>query len=241
MENNKFVIPVAIVLAGALVAGALYFSKNPSSNANYNAKADQSATNTKPKDIVIKPVSADDHILGKVGAKLTVIEYSDTECPYCKLFHGTMRKIMSDYGKSGDVAWVYRHFPIVGLHSKAPKEAQATECAAEQGGNDKFWAYVNKIYDLTPSNDGLDPLKLYEIANSIGLDSAKFTTCLESGKYAAKVQADYDSLYNSGINPQNIGTPYNIIVTSDGQKYSIPGALPYADMKTQIDNLLKAK
>jgi predicted DsbA family dithiol-disulfide isomerase len=72
----------------------------------------------------------------------------------------------------------------------------------------------------------------------VGLDVNKFNICLASGKYASKVQADYDSLYNSGVTIQNIGTPYNIIITKNGQKSSVPGALPYDQFKALIDQQL---
>ena len=70
-----------------------------------------------------------------------------------------MQQLMSEYGKSGKVAWVYRQYPIVQLHSKAPKEAEALECAAELGGNEKFWDYTDRLYTLTNSNDSLDSVE----------------------------------------------------------------------------------
>src|SRR6185295_5043808 len=83
----------------------------------------------------VKPVAAEDHIRGDLAAPVKVIEFSDFECPFCKGFHATMKQVMADYEKDGKVAWVYRHFPIDELHSKARKEAQAAECAGELGGN----------------------------------------------------------------------------------------------------------
>src|SRR3989338_2531696 len=96
-----------------------------------------------------------DHLRGDPKATVKVVEFSDLECPFCKNFHRTMQQVMSEY--SGQVAWVYRHFPLDSLHSKARKEAEASECAAELGGNDGFWAYVDKLFEITPSNNGLDP------------------------------------------------------------------------------------
>ena len=75
--------------------------------------------------------------------------------------------------KMKKVAWVYRHFPISGLHSKSLKEAEATECAANLGGNSKFWEYTNKLYEVTPSNDKLDPKELTNIAKQVGLSSRR--------------------------------------------------------------------
>jgi protein-disulfide isomerase len=106
--------------------------------------------------ITLDPVTEKDHITGNPQADVVLIEYSDTECPFCKRFHETMIQVMAEYGASGKVAWVYRHFPLDALHSKARHEAEATECATELGGNEKFWAYLNKLEEITPSNNGLD-------------------------------------------------------------------------------------
>lgn len=110
--------------------------------------------------IALDPVTEKDRIAGNPQADLTIVEYSDPECPFCKRFHETMMQAMDEYGKQGKVAWVYRHFPLDAIHSKARHEAEAIECAGELGGNDKFWEYVNTLYKITPSNNQLDPTLL---------------------------------------------------------------------------------
>ena len=117
--------------------------------------------------INMKPISDSDHILGDKNAPVKIVEFSDTECPFCKRFHTTMQQVVKD--SNGQVAWVYRHFPLDQLHSKARKEAEATECAAEMGGNEKFWAYLNRLMEVTPANNGLDPAELLTIASYAGL------------------------------------------------------------------------
>ncbi|MEK7102844.1 MAG: thioredoxin domain-containing protein, partial [Patescibacteria group bacterium] len=134
----------------------------------------------------------------------------------------------------GKVNLVYRHFPLEQLHSKAPKEAEATECAAELGGNAGFWKYLDRMMEITPSNDGLDPAKLPEIAKEVGLDQKKFEECYKSGKYAGKVQAQY----NEGLAAGAQGTPYGIILAGD-QKIPIPGAVPLEQIKATIDPFIK--
>ncbi len=226
---QKFSVPLAIIVAGALIAVALYFSgsKTPTTAVTLPAQVNAEG---------MRAVDANDHILGNPNAELVIVEYSDTECPFCKQFHETMKKVMTSYGKNGDVAWVYRHFPIDQLHSKARKEAEATECAAEQGGNDKFWAYTNALYAKTTSNNTLDPKQLPIIASEVGLDVGAFNTCLSSGKFAAKVEADYQDAVKAGAR----GTPYSLIITKkDGSKVPINGAQPYDNLKGTIDLLLK--
>lgn len=225
-DNSKLAIPLAIVVAGILIAGAVYLggsgltgSPSPAENSG---------------DIEINPVGEEDHILGSPNAKMVVVEYSDTECPFCKTFHGTMNQIVDEYGKDGDVAWVYRHFPLDTIHSKARKEAEATECAAELGGEAKFWEYIEKLFEATPSNNNLDPAVLPQIAGEVGLNKDAFNKCLESGRHSARVEADYQDAIGAGAS----GTPFNVILTRDGQKVSIPGALPYSQMKNIIDTTL---
>jgi protein-disulfide isomerase len=113
-----------------------------------------------PTKIDLDPVTEKDHIAGNPQADLMIVEYSDPECPFCKRFHETMMQAMDEYGKQGKVAWVYRHFPLDSIHSKARHEAEAVECAGELGGNEKFWEYLNKLEEITPANNQLDPTLL---------------------------------------------------------------------------------
>lgn len=180
-----------------------------------------------------RPVdNAKDHIRGEKNAAVTIIEYSDTECPFCKRFHVTMQDVMNSY--KGKVRWVYRHFPLVQLHSKAPNEAAASECAYDQGGDDAFWKFIDRIYAITPSNDGLDPAELPKIATSIGLNKQKFETCLSSGKNTSKVQEDE----NDGITAGARGTPYSVIIAGD-QKIPVSGAVPAVELKQMLDQVVK--
>ncbi len=228
---DKLSVPIAIVIAGLLIAGSLYYS-----NGKTTQKVGLPGTvGTLNNADNMRPVSSEDHILGNPDAPLIIVEYSDTECPYCKEFHRTLQRVMDEYGKAGRVAWVYRHFPIDGLHPKARKEAEALECANELGGVAKFWEYTNLIYATTNSNNSLDPAKLPVLATSVGLDSKAFNECLSSGKYAAKVEADFQDAVTAG----GEGTPTSILITKDGTKTLIPGALPYENLKETIDALLQ--
>lgn len=196
-------VPAAILIAGVLVAGAILWTKN--------SPAPTVATNkaTIP-EVKISPVTEADHILGNPAAPIKIVEYSDPSCPFCKVFHPTMKKIMDIYGKSSKVAWVYRQFPLVQIHPNAHRESEALECANEIGGNDKFWAYTNRLYEITPSTSGksLDPAELPNIAKYVGIDTAKFNECLSSGRHVAKVDAQLNEGANAGVS----GTPFSIIV-----------------------------
>jgi protein-disulfide isomerase len=229
-KNNGQLIPLAIIVAGLLVAGAVYFggSKAPAPG---SLTGQNGAPNTAPS--VIAPVSATDHIIGNKNAQVVIVEYSDFECPFCKVFHNTMHQILTTYGDK--VAWVYRQFPIAQLHSKAPKESEASECATDQGGNAAFWKFADKIFEITTSNNTLDPAQLPTIASAIGIDVNAFNTCLSSGKNTSLIQADIAAAQKAGAQ----GTPYSVILVNGKNVGSINGAQPFDQVKSQLDSIIK--
>ncbi len=183
----------------------------------------------------VPPVSAEDHIRGDAQAPVKLVEYSDLECPFCKSFHPTMQQVMDQY--KGKVAWVYRHFPL-SFHQNAQKEAEATECANELGGNTAFWNYLDKIFERTTSNGtGFALNQLGPLAKEIGLDQVKFQSCLDSGKYAQHVADDMAGGAAAGVS----GTPGTIAIASNGKTYPIEGAQPLAAVKAVIDIALQQK
>ena len=242
--QNNLMIPGAIVLAGIIIAVAVVSGgeKNTTTSiaqvptvANNNVVAPTAPSNpTAPTAGKIKPVSADEHVLGDINtAKVVMITYSDFECPFCKRFHPIFKQVYDAY--KGSVALVYRHFPL-SFHVNAQKEAEATECAAELGGNDAFWKFTDAIYDRTTSNGtGFALTKLVPLAGELGLDKVKFKTCLDSGKYAEKVQQDMAEGVEAGVN----GTPGNILMTKNGTSKLLPGALPFEVFKQEIDPLVQ--
>lgn len=117
-------------------------------------KALQGVKSTETVQENIRGLQPDDHILGNPDAEIIIVEYSDAECPFCKSFHLTLHQVVDQY--QGKVAWVYRHWPIPQLHPKAPKEAEAFECAGALGGNDMFWKYADKVLETTRSNNTLN-------------------------------------------------------------------------------------
>jgi len=225
-------------VAGALIAAALYFVSTQPNKATTGVQI-PTAENTAPERTDIRGVQADDHIVGSPDASLVVVEFSDTECPFCKRFHSTMQQVMEEFGEGGKVTWIYRDFPLTSLHKKAIPEAVALECAAEVGGNDKFWEYTNLLYKTTPSNDGLDLTKLPEFAKTVGLDNAKFAECLQNETMLKRVQEDFDEAVASG----GTGTPYSVILYK-GQQLPLEGGIPFEDysgnpgMKSIIEGIL---
>lgn len=233
MENKtEWGMPIAIMISGFLISASIYATggikivSSPADEANLPEAA--------PKEIVIKPADKNDHIIGSLDADVTIITYTDLECPFCQRFHNTMGQIMDEYRAGGKVAWVYRQMPLDMLHANARKEAEATECAAIVGGNVKFWEYTNKIFAYTKSNDGLDLARLPQIASEIGLDVNAFNACMQSDKGKNAVKASESGAADAGAQ----GTPYSVILTKDGKKVPIDGAMPFENIKSAIDALL---
>lgn len=233
---NSLGIPVAIVIAGAFIAVALYFGSGASGNVATNAPQPQAAIDESATLDAMRAVSADDHVRGDPNALVTIVEYSDFECPFCKRFHSTMQQIVKEY--DGKVAWVYRQFPLDQLHTKARKEAIASECAAEIGGNDAFWKFADRFFELTPSNDQTDiVIILPQIAKEIGVDAAKFATCLESKKFDAHIEEDVQNAAASG----GQGTPWSIVIAPSGKRYPLSGAQPIENVRALIETALNDK
>lgn len=234
------------IIGSAIILGILIMPKLYSNAAKgaSNAKATSpTAATTAPSAAAdratapagnVKAIGNGDHVRGAKNPKLYLVEYSDFECPFCKQFHPSMQQALQEY--SDQVAWVYRHFPL-SFHANAAKEAEASECVNEIGGQEKFWAFTDKIFERTTSNgtgfalDALGPL-----AKEVGVDQAKFQSCLDSGTYAARVNQDVTDGGAAGVT----GTPTTFLVGADGKTITgITGAQPYANVKAAIDQGLK--
>lgn len=167
------------------------------------------------------PIPADAHIRGNVDAPITIVEYSDVQCPFCQTFHNNMEQIIAEYGD--DVRWVYKHFPLDQLHPFARQGAQAAECAGEQ---EMFWEYTDLLY---ARQNEIAPASFAVFAEDLGLNVGDFNSCLDSGRYAEKVEAEFQEGLAVGVR----GTPGTFF-----NGYPLQGAVPYGTMKSLIDQEL---
>lgn len=231
-NQEKYLLPFSIIAAALLIVGAIIYSAGLK-NVDQPGKAKEKSISNGVENVL--PISEKDHPRGNPEAPVKIIEFSDMECPFCKRFHQTMLQVMDEYEKDGKVVWVYRHYPIEQLHSKAKKSALAAECAAELGGNNGFWNYLDKYFEITPSNNLINLSDLPKIAEDIGLDRSRFEECLESGRYDELIKEQTQDALNSGSR----GTPYSILINKNGEKSSINGALPIDDFKDQDGTMQK--
>ena len=172
-------------------------------------------------------------VKGSSDAKLTVIEFSDFECPYCgRYMRDSHPQLERDYVATGKIRYVFRHFPLAGLHPNAVNAAEAGECSRIQG---KFWPLHDSLF---ANQKSLQKPALLDYARSTGLDMKTFETCLE-GQAAPAVRADLDAGNKAGVS----ATPtfFFGFVQNDGSVHVVErlvGARPYASFQEVLDRLL---
>jgi len=182
----------------------------------------------------------DDPVLGDKNAPVTIIEFSDYECPFCKRhFDQTLPQLVKTYVDTGKVKIVFRDFPLSFHDPMASKEAVAANCAKEQGGDKKYYEFHDEIFKRTTSNgNGLDDVKIQTIASDLKLNISSFTTCLSNTAMMDEVKKDIADGSEAGAS----GTPTFLIgkTTSDGKIEGdlLIGAQPFAAFQALIDPLL---
>lgn len=175
----------------------------------------------------VRPIVESDHVQGKRGAPVELIVFTDLECQYCKRFHEITRPaLLEKYGDT--IVIVYRNFPMV-TRSKARNEAEAAECVYAIAGHDAYWAFINKVFAVTPSNNGLDLSVLPDIAGGVGIGRAEFTQCQNAGTSGDRVTADIIEGTIAGVTQ----TP-SILVRSAGRSLLVTGDYP-GRIKTAIE------
>ena len=236
-KKKDWMLPASIVLAALLVAGALIYNVGKSSEtvkAGANAANPGVVVHTRPA------VGADDPSAGSVNAPVTIVMFSDPSCPFCgaaaggneevmaylrsrdKTWMPSIPGIMKDFVATGKARLVYKYFPGHGTGVWAMK---ALFCANEQG---KFW----ELHDLIAKNqaDVENEEKIKTFAKSVGVDTAKLTTCVASNKYDAKIQSDIDAGTAANVD----GTPAFFL----NDTY-VSGAISYVTMKEAINAEIK--
>jgi len=222
-------VVLALFAPGLFVAG--YFTNaavdddgGGAAVARPTAQPTAAAQPTATPPIVVENVSVDDDpSWGPADAPVTIVEFSDFQCPYCARFvTQTLPQIKQTY--EGKVRFVFRDFPLSQIHENAEKAAEAAGCASDQG---KFWEYHDKLFS---SQSALDVASLKSYASQLGLDTATFDQCLDSSKYAQEVQKDLQDGTSYGVD----GTPAFFV-----NGLLVVGAQPFASFQEVIDAALQ--
>lgn len=215
-NQNKLIKRLAFWLfALLLVSGAIFGVIK----LNQNSSPNQTAS-------LVGAISDADRILGNKEAKVTVVEYSDFQCPACAAYHPMVKQLAEDYGDR--VMWVYRNFPLKQIHANAELAALAAEAAGRQ---DKFWEMQDMIFENQKewSDEGSAKAIFVKYANALGLDAIRFENDLESKEVEDKVDKDYQSGQKSGVN----ATPTFFI---NGEKIQNPRS--YEEFRSIIEGAI---
>lgn len=248
MESKKAFIttPVAVILGSVLISIAILVNGGIIKLGNLTTPQAQAPQPQGQQAPAPQPTSAkvsidDDPILGDKNAKVTLVEFSDYECPFCKRhFDQVYPLIKKDYIDTGKVKMVFRDYPLSFHDPMATYEAAAANCAREQGGDSAYFKFHDAIFTKTTSNgNGLTKEQIFQMAQDLGLNQANLKSCAEAGKYSEEIKKDFSDGSSIGVS----GTPSFVIgkSTSDGtiEGKLIVGAQPYSAFQTVIDELLK--
>ncbi len=225
-------LPAAIITGSVIIAISLLVVFGPQTKTKDADQPVREASGTPtsvPKDVAV--VRSDDRVLGNKNAEIAIIEYSDSDCPFCARFHDTMEQVVEE--SNGDVAWVYRYLPL-DMHPNAYTEALSAECVGDIAGNDAYWNYLGTIMDVTLSPDPKSNEALIAYANKEGVSNEALKACLADANTIARVDRDYNEAQKIGAR----GTPFSIAVnTKTGEQAIIPGAYPVDEVKQIIESI----
>ncbi len=189
-----------------------------------SAQGSMKVGTSKSGDIATKVNLEGAQVLGDENAPVTIVEWSDFQCPFCARFYSqTEKKIVEEYVNTGKVKIIFKHFPLDQIHPFATVAALASECAGEQG---KFREYHDILFN---NYQAINAKNLNKWASDLGLDQSKFDSCLESQKYLSKIKSDMAEGAKAGVR----GTPGFLV---NGQLIS--GAQPYSVFKSAIEAAL---
>ncbi len=221
--RRDYFLPGAIVLAGIIISLAIYA-----------VRTDESPKLGTGTPELVRPVTPDDRILGNPQAPVKLVEYADIDSEYSKEFQATLQQVMSEYVAGGQVAWVYRHFPLLDQNAASASHAEAAECAGFLGGGDSFWRFIDALQAAAPGETQFPVSGYTAVVESLGLPSAEFETCLENGRFTKKVYDDSTNAMQAGAE----GTPYTVLLVKGQEPVGIQGSLPYEDLKKVIEDAI---
>lgn len=178
-----------------------------------------------PVEIKVEEVTDADWVRGDRDAKVSVVEFSDIDCPFCSRFHETMKKVLAQY--EGQINWVYRDFPLDQLHPQATAKAIAADCVGKLTDNDTYWKYLDALF-VSSADD-----EVIAEATKLGVDLTQLEACQNDPEMAEAVQAELAQGAAAGAR----GTPYSVILVGD-ETIPVNGAVPEAQLIASIEQAL---
>lgn len=217
-EYKDFYIPGAILLGALIISGAILLGTTSLGQKGTGGLIPAPVVNGGKVEFTI---GENDHMQGNPKAKITLVEFSDFQCPFCQRFHPTAQQALKEYGDN--IRWVFKHFPLDSIHPHARPSAEASECIWEQKGDEGFWEFADTMFE---NQSRLGNAFYEEVAQQIGVNLAQFQTCVSERTYQDKVEQDYQQGIQGGVT----GTPGSFVNGTP-----VKGAVPYEQLKAIIE------
>jgi len=225
-DKSNF-LGLSILVSAILVSGTLVYVFGPNAGDSGAAALEPTAAPTERGESAtpsVVPNIGDAPILGDPNAPVTIVEYSDFECPFCgRFFDQSLARIKSEYVDTGKARFVYKDFPLNSIHPQAQKAAEAARCVRNQLGDEGYWAMHDVLFERQQLL-GISSFKQW--ARELGVNGGEFDSCLDTGKYASVVQDDLNEGSTLGVT----GTPTFFV-----NDMRVVGAVPYEQIAAVIE------
>lgn len=234
LNLDSFVVPLSIVLAGVIIAGAIFLTNNKNGNPNVEGINNQNNAVEEEFPAAETTISDAPFLGDKSKAKVAIVEYTDYQCPYCQRHdQETKSQLIKEYVDTGKAIYVFRDFPLDFHGQIAIDSANAALCVNEIGGISKFVEYHSKVF-MVENNEALT-----KAAQDLGIDMNKFNTCMTEERYADKIDQGLSDGMKAGVQ----GTPGFVVgvLDKDGNVKGklIAGAYPFASFEKILKEYLK--
>ncbi len=242
---SSFIVLAGVVASQTKTGREFMANKMHMQFADVSTSANPKPTTAAAKGPKIAKMSIDDDpVLGDPNAPVTLIEFSDFDCPWCKTFYDQVYpQVKKDYIDTGKIKLVFRDLPLESLHPDSKTKSLAANCALDQGGDEMFFKYHDQLFGRAPTPGSGKPVlaraDLDKIAKDLGLDFGAFTTCMDTKKFEAEIDEDI----NAAFAVESYGTPTFYVgkSASNGeiQGEAMEGYAPYATFAKYLDKALK--
>ena len=220
-RTSSWLIPGAIIAAGIIFSITIFVMR------------DAQLFGASRGDIgAVRPVSPEEHIIGNPDAPVIIIEYADMDSPAAKEFQRTLAQLVSDYGATGKVAWVYRHFPLVNQYPSSARHAEAAECISSLGNASAFWKFIDLLQAAAPDVATFSPEDYDTLVPQLGIRVDEFNACMAEGRFEANVNADFENALQAGA----VASPFSIVLIEGREPVTIKGAVPYGTLTRIVDS-----
>ena len=233
--SQSLALPIAIIVGFIIIATALFVAN--SGTATQSARqVTQRSTPLSFEELAtrlhqpISAITATDHIRGNPNAPIMLVTYSSFECPSCRSYHLAMHRLLQEYGQNGDLAWTFRHLPLVEQYPNGVIIANAAECVAELGGNVAFWNFTDEVFSNRDPMGSTHLSQLSQSASDAGIPEFDFNQCLHEERHFDLITAQAADATAAG----SFAIPYTVVLAGE-EVGVINGSVSYAELRQIVE------